>query len=339
MKAPNLPELVLKYCQDKTLFCNGDKVLVAVSGGADSLVLLDCLLAIKQNLGLELGVGHVDHDLRPESADDAANVKNHAENLGLPVLVTKVNIWEKAPTKATLEQAARAARYEALQQMARQFRATKFATGHSQTDQAETVLMRMIRGTGPLGLGGISPFRKDNVVRPLLSVSRNEIMAWATAKDLPIREDSTNQDTQYLRNRIRAELLPLLKTYNPQIESSLAELAEDFQDLGLWLLSQLPELKQNQDAKVVITKNQIDQCPPALRPYMLAAAFHQASGAPLGLSRPHVLTLVDLATGPSSRQAHLPRRVIAQNVKGDLELFQDLEGPPPGSARRNSGPN
>lgn len=330
----HLPARVLEHCRARALLADGDRVLVAVSGGADSLVLLDCLVAIRGALRLDLVVGHVDHGLRAASAADADAVAAHAAALGLPCRVVRVDVRSGAPRGATLEQAARDARYAALHQMAGEAGARRIATGHTRTDQAETVLMRLVRGTGPLGLGGVAPLRADAVIRPLLCAGRDEVHAWAAARALPVREDPTNRDLRHLRNRIRAQVLPLLRELNPRIEALLADLADDAADLAAWVAPQVAVPAPPPDAPVVLDRARLDACPPALRPYLALAAYQAATGAPLGLSRPHVRALLDLADGAPGRVAHLPRRVVAHSTRDGVALAPDADGPPPGSARR-----
>jgi tRNA(Ile)-lysidine synthase len=187
------------------MFTGGETVLVAVSGGADSVALLHVLLTLADELSLRLHVLHVDHGLRPESGADAAFVERLAARLGVPADVARVTV----PAGGSREDAARVARYAALQAHARRLHAQRIAIGHTTDDQAETVLMRMLTGAGVRGLAGIPPVRGP-IVRPLLESRRAELVALLVAAGLPWIDDPSNQDRAFFRNRVRHELLPML---------------------------------------------------------------------------------------------------------------------------------
>lgn len=214
---------VARYVHEETLWAPGERLLAAVSGGPDSVVLLDVLLA----LGLEVTVGHVNHRLRSEAAADAAFVRELAARRGAPFLLREVDVPARVTaTGESVEEAARELRYAALREMAREAKAGCIATGHTADDQAETVLMRVLRGTGVAGLAGI-PARRDEIVRPLLPIWRREILAYLSDHDLSCLHDLSNDSTAFTRNRIRLDLLPLLeREYAPRLRVRLARLAE-----------------------------------------------------------------------------------------------------------------
>jgi tRNA(Ile)-lysidine synthase len=185
----------------------GDHVLVGVSGGPDSVALLHALTRLRRDLGLRLTVGHVHHGLRGEADQDAAFVEGLAARLDCPAHVLRVEV--PRGTGRSPEEAARVVRHAALGRLARAIGAHRIALAHTADDQAETVLMRILEGAGPRGLAGI-PVRRGRLVRPLLNVDRAAIRAYLVAHRLEAVEDRTNRDTQFLRNRIRHEVLPRL---------------------------------------------------------------------------------------------------------------------------------
>ncbi|HEY3191116.1 MAG TPA: tRNA lysidine(34) synthetase TilS, partial [Solirubrobacteraceae bacterium] len=203
------------------MLAGGETVLVAVSGGADSVALLHLLLTLSPELALRLHVLHVDHGLRPDSHRDAAFVGQLAARLGVPAEVARVTV----PPGGSLEAAARAERYAALDAHARRIGADRIAVGHTVDDQAETVLMRMMAGAGVRGLAGI-PAMRGRVIRPLIATRRADLVALLQAAGLSWIEDPSNRDPRFLRNRIRHELMPVLSaSYRPDIVTTLERIA------------------------------------------------------------------------------------------------------------------
>ncbi len=205
----------------------GEKILVAVSGGPDSVCLLDMLV----ELGYAVEVGHFDHQTRNgESAGDAAFVEALANRLSLPFHFGTAPVEEEADASPlSFEEYARQTRYAFLLQTARDRKCAVVATGHHADDQAETVLMRVLRGAAPSGLAGIPPVRGEGgvrIVRPLLACTRAEVLAYVEARDIAYRTDCSNAQTRHVRNRIRHELMPRLSDeYNPRVRQALVRLA------------------------------------------------------------------------------------------------------------------
>lgn len=203
------------------------KVVVAVSGGADSMALLLALFELRSVYNMRLIVAHVNHRLRGEEAEeDALFVEQQAARLGLPFHQTCVDVKALQQSAGiSVQQAARQLRYRFLHALHQALNATRIALGHTADDQAETLLMRLVRGSGPAGFAGIPAVRLP-FIRPLISVSRPAIYAYLQSEHCPWVEDSSNAHTVYLRNRVRLDLLPQLRQYNPQIVRRLNELAD-----------------------------------------------------------------------------------------------------------------
>ncbi|HTP66172.1 MAG TPA: tRNA lysidine(34) synthetase TilS, partial [Geobacteraceae bacterium] len=218
---------VAQFIAEHRLCREGDTVIVAVSGGADSVALLDVLASLAE-LRLRLVVAHLNHTLRgTEADDDETFVRQRAQVYGLPAETATVDVKELSRMgKLSLEEAGRAARYAFFKDVAFRHGAQSIALAHHADDQAETVLMRLLRGTGATGLCAISPKSGGNLVRPLLAVTRREIEAYLIHHGLSYRHDSSNSDTDFLRNRIRLELIPYLETYNPAVRGRLVVTAE-----------------------------------------------------------------------------------------------------------------
>ncbi len=217
-------------------FPRGARILVAVSGGADSVALLHLLHDLAPSMQWELGVAHLNHKLRGREADqDEWFVRNLARSLKCPCYVRRKNVSLLARRAGvSVEMQARTVRYAFLSDMARAKRYVVAALAHTMDDQAETVLLRLLRGAGTAGLGGMEPVTERNglrVARPLLRVPKTTLIRWLEKRDIAWREDVTNRDAVYLRNRVRHELIPLLRDrFNPNLPETLARTAELLRD-------------------------------------------------------------------------------------------------------------
>lgn len=220
--------------QCEGLGLTGESLLIAVSGGIDSVVLLHAALELAREKSFALAVGHVNHGLRGDDSDaDQAFVAALAARCGVPLWVRAVDppglrTGVSSRERPTLQEAARALRYRALRAMAAEAGCARIATAHTLDDQAETVLLRLLRGSGPDGLGGIPERSPDGVVvRPLLRVSRARIREFAVGRRIAWREDASNESTGYARNRLRKHWMPgLAADFNPQLLMAIGDLAE-----------------------------------------------------------------------------------------------------------------
>ena len=227
-------ERVLRYIRDRRLLLPGDRLGVAVSGGADSVALLRVLAELQGELGLVLTVAHFHHGLRAEAADaDECFVRELANQHGLSFCVGHGDVSQYAAAKRIgVEQAAHELRYSWLADLARSESLNVLATAHTMDDQAETVLLKVLRGAGTRGLGGIYPEIRatavcPRLVRPLLGVSRRDVEEYLAELNQPWRQDETNREMRFTRNRVRHELLPILERgYNPNIRRTLNQLSE-----------------------------------------------------------------------------------------------------------------
>ncbi len=258
-----LLERVAAFVADNALWQPRAKLLVAVSGGPDSLALLHLLKELRPVQNLALHVAHLDHGLRADSAADADFVAETARAWELPITVSRRDVRDYAARYGGIEAAARAVRYGFLIEIAVAVGAKAVVTGHTADDQAETVIQRLLRGAGPGGLAGMRPLRRyeqwcgigrstvhatdsriagPDLVRPLLATKRVEIETYCAEKGLRPRHDPTNQSSEYLRNRVRGYIIPELKAYNSNIVGALgrtARIAADEDALLVELLDQV----------------------------------------------------------------------------------------------------
>ncbi len=208
---------ILAFNREYALLSPGDRVICAVSGGADSMALLWSMYMLREKLGITLECAHFNHQLRSAESDrDAAFVRQFCADYHIPFHygTAKVKTGEKG-----LEAAAREARYSFLRELT-----GVIATAHTADDNAETVLMHLLRGTGLKGLGGITP-KSGNVIRPMLSVTREDVLAFLAEYSIPYVEDSSNMTDDFLRNRLRHNVLPLLKAENPKFSPNVSQMA------------------------------------------------------------------------------------------------------------------
>lgn len=206
------------FARSRGLIRPADHVLIALSGGVDSMVLLHLLQATTTSLSIRVSAAHFDHGMRADSAADADWLRAQCAALGVPLLSGRAGRTPRGETSA------RAARYAFLEESARACGATRIATAHHADDQIETVLFRILRGTGIRGLAGI-PVRRGRFVRPLLRFEKNELLAYAAAQDIAFREDETNEHLHYMRNRIRRTVIPVLEAVQPNLRASVLALA------------------------------------------------------------------------------------------------------------------
>ena len=303
-------------------------LLVAVSGGVDSVVLAHALAALRERSGLEFAIGHVNHVLRgAESEADEAAVRALGARLGVPVAVRRA---PPAPLREacssrdrpTIQEAARTLRYEALREMADAAGARWIATAHTADDQAETVLLRLLRGTGPDGLGGIPERSPDGrILRPLLGVSREEVLAHACHRGIGWREDASNARESYSRNRLRRSWLPgLARDFNPRLLRSLADLAEAMRRDAEWIAASVADEAARrfceEGAWLWIEQGGWDALPEALARRLARLALRRA-GRGRDVSRAHLRRMLAfLRSGRPGTAIELP---------GGLELAREGE--------------
>lgn len=323
----------------------GDSILVGVSGGPDSVALLHLLMARAQRYRLHLGVAHLDHSLRPESGRDADFVRRMAAGFGLEVHVEKVDVAQmQRQLHLSLEEAARKARYDFFQRTASDHGYTKVALGHHADDNAETLLLHLLRGSGRLGLGGIRSIRQGMYIRPMIRAPRPDIENYLKVRQLEFLNDRTNTDSAMVRNRIRHRLIPLLESdYQPGVRTTLSRTAEILSAEEEWLEELLrPVLERmitdRSPGRLALTAGGLGELPLAAARRIVRSALGIVQGDLGRIGFVHIEQIIHLsrwsgAAGP----LHLPGNLRVQREQDQLVFVRQDPGIAFDSLRAPSG--
>lgn len=310
----------------------GDKVVVGVSGGADSVTLLHILDQLKEEYQLSLWIVHLNHMFRGQEArEDAEFVAQLGAALGVPAFIEEVDVPQlMKETGLSAQLAARQARYLFYERIIAQVGAQKIALGHHGDDQAETILMRFLRGAGEDGLAGIPPVR-GKIIRPLLEATRREIEEYCSLHHLDFRTDYSNLKTIYLRNKIRLELLPLLEEeYNSNIRQTLVRLGDVFREDSNYLqkkaLTTLQQVVvQEEDSQLVINWEKLVCHPKAMQRRIFREAIRKIKGNLENISFNHLEDLIEFFSQADKGQKILPGNIFLEKSYSKL-LISRQEG-------------
>jgi len=334
---PTLEPRVLSFIREHHLVSSQCCLLVAVSGGPDSTCLLQILVDLKEELGIKLHVAHLNHQLRgDESEADARYVSRLARQLDIPATIEQRDVKTyQAQKRISLEEAAREVRYTFLAQVADSIGADRVAVGHTVDDHIETILMHLVRGAGTRGLRGLQQYSRwqssDSsviVIRPLLGVSREETTDYCHRRQLIPRIDTSNLSLSPLRNRIRHQLLPLLRSYNPQVTEALLRTARiagddlaflDIETSRLW-----GEVAQKQGDTIALAKDRFRQLPLALKRHLLRKAIEELLGNLKDIETRHIDKIIDALAKPAGKRLNLPGGLVFA-----IEYDKYLLGPDP----------
>lgn len=280
MAWPPLVHRVIRTVRSRGLFQRGHHIVVGISGGPDSVALLSILHRLRDGWQLTLTAVHCNYGLRgAESEDDQKFVEVFCQGLGVPLHIRQVRC-RTGGRKASLQAEARDLRYGVLQEIAAQYGADRIAIGHTANDQAETVLLWMLRGAGLTGLSGMPAFREHTIVRPLYDIQRNDILLYLRAAGLSFRDDSSNLRPQYLRNRVRSEVIPILNRLVPSSVDALCQLADICREDDRYLDQQADTLsasavQRGSDGGWVIDRGFLLEFPQALQRRCIRNLFRQ----------------------------------------------------------------
>ena len=331
-------ENFLKKIDEKLtgLVSSGDKIVVGVSGGTDSIALLHILHLFSKTKNYDLVVAHVNHMARGgESYVDADFVKNVADKLGLPFFLKEIDVEDKrAHLKKSFQETARLIRYQFFDETLNAVGGHKIALGHSADDRIETILMNIIRGSGLKGLTGI-PQVRGNIIRPFWEIYRKELASYLEVRKIAFRDDLSNNDRKYLRNRIRHELIPCLESYNPNIKIKLQEMSEIVGEDDA-LLSQMTRdvfsktfSGHEENEKIICWKiNEFLSHPVALQQRLVRETFCRIAGDMLHITAHHVREVNDLFNFPRvGKMLNIPRNIKVTCSYDSVVFQQTMENP------------
>ncbi|WP_040213821.1 tRNA lysidine(34) synthetase TilS [Clostridium polynesiense] len=321
-----MKDKVLRYIKEHSMLNPGDRVLVALSGGPDSVCLIHLLHTLEEELNIKCFAAHINHCLRGEDSDkDEAYAEELCGRLNITFFSKKIdiNLWAKEKGIST-EMAGREARYDFFEFIKNEYSLNKIALAHNANDQAETILMRMIRGTGSEGLRGIRPVRDGIFIRPILILSRKEIEEYCEENNLNPRIDKTNLEELYYRNKIRLQLIPYIQeNFNPNIISSLNRLAI-LEDIDNDFIDKEADINYEKfcirDSKEIIIKKDAFSVHRAVLSRLIRKAFNDASGFSSNFEKVHVEDIIALQKQGTGKSISLPGGMSAENRYSDIYL-------------------
>jgi tRNA(Ile)-lysidine synthase len=338
VNAEQLEDKIYSYVREQNLFYPGEKVVVAVSGGADSVCLLHILNNLKSRLDITLHVAHFNHGLRGRESDsDARFVARLVKKLGLPLSLGSDDVEGlRKFKKISLEEAARETRYEFFADVAAKENGECVAVAHTRDDNVETILMHILRGSGMSGLRGLLPasvlqFGQDklclNVVRPLLAITRDEVEAYCRFHKIKPRVDSSNKSITFTRNRIRLQLLPVLRTYNPRVDEALIRLANIANEETSYLEEQAAqlwsEIAEEYGSAVSLDIKKIIHLPGIIQRQILLWAVKYLRGSTRDIEAFHVEDMIKFISKPAGKTLCLPQGLRLNTVHNQLILSRD----------------
>lgn len=321
---------VINYIKENKIIQQDDRILVALSGGPDSVCLLHMLYRIKDKFNLKLGAIHINHMLRGEEADKDENyIIDLCEQMGIKHYVKRINIeYIAKETNVSLETAGRNERYKAFEEIKIKDKYNKIAVAHNANDQAETILMRIMRGTGLEGLTGIKPQREGGIIRPILCLNRQEIEDYCEYNGLNPRIDASNYDRHYSRNRVRLDILPYMRdNFNKDIIDTLNRmtllLQKDNEFIEEYSKKCYNMYCKKHNNKLEILKELFEKEMESIITRVVIIAFKEISKSYQNFEMKHIYEIVNLAFRETGKKINLTNNIICENLYGNIVLSKN----------------
>ena len=333
-----MEEKILKTIKKYNLISNGDKIVVAVSGGPDSMCLLNILKNLRQKFNIELFVAHINHMIREEADSETEYVKNYCERNNIKCFIKRANVLEMAKEqKKGTEEMGRIVRYDFFEYVANEVSANKIAIAHTENDNAETILMNLMRGASLEGLKGIEPIR-GKYIRPLIECNREEIEKYCEINKLDPKFDKTNNDNTYTRNKIRNLLIPYIKKeFNPNIIETLNRLAvlarqdatyfnkivkESYADILLH--ENINNLNENLEKHIILDLKKFNKLEYVIKSRVLLYSINKLLGTTKGIEKINIEDMIKLCEKNIGNKYLIPNKNVKIFVKKGKIFFTKL---------------
>lgn len=327
LRLHKVEESFLNTCKRFNLIDSGDKIVVGVSGGPDSISLLHLLIKYKLKFGYELVVCHINHLIREDSTDDEIFVENYCEKNNIKFYVKRIDVETYAKeNKLSVEDAGRRIRYDFFEEVRNKENANKIAIAHNKNDNAETVLLNLIRGAGTKGLEGIRAFDKNrNIIRPIINVEKKDIISFCKKEKLEPRIDSTNSQNIYRRNQIRNDILPKLAEINPNIIDTLTRTSDIIYEENIFVDSVTAEMFKQfakvEENKISFELKTFNIESKILKSSLILNAIELLTGDRKNVQKINIEDILKMADRKvGNKQIQINKKIVASINKGHLEL-------------------
>ena len=325
----SLEENFLNTIKDNNLIEKGDKIVVGVSGGPDSITLLYCLNKYKEKLGYEIVVAHINHLIRKDSTEDEQFVENVCKEMKIKCYIKRADIIKMAEIeKRGEEETGRMVRYAFFDEIAQKESANKIAIAHNMNDNAETVLLNLIRGCGLSGLEGIQPKEYNKYIRPLINCKREEIEAYCEKNKLNPRIDYTNKENIYKRNKIRNELLPYLKELNPNIVQNLSRLSKIVKNENTYINKEVENIYNKIGSeslgKIELEVNSFNNLPINIRQNLILYVIQKLLGTTRNIQKVNIDDIIEMSRRNIGNKYTIANKNLKVSIKNKKIIFTPL---------------
>lgn len=322
-----LEKKVLNTIKEYKLIEDGDRIVIGVSGGPDSICLLSILNKLKKKLNFEIVVAHINHMIREEADLETEYVKEFCENIGVECFIKKVNVLQLSKeSKLGTEETGRKIRYDFFREIKKKTNSNKIATAHNSNDNAETVLMNIIRGSGSVGLKGIEPIRND-LIRPIIKCKRDEIESYCEILKLNPKFDKSNRENIYTRNKVRNLLLPYLKeNFNPNIIETINRLSELLKQENDYLDEVTKEeykkvLLESDETKIVLDLKSFNLLKRVIKSRVILYTINNLLGNSQGIEKINIEDIIKLCDNNIGNKYLIPNKNIKILLKNKNIFF------------------